>query len=192
MHRTCSWQDVAKNQRPVLAPQDAHRRRSVGLAGTSVSLDPMLKSSARPDMNMLSVRRDHAPFAGIVWTRAYPPQRPNFTSMKKLATIALVTQLGLACSSSLDLKSCQQGCEADERCWMAECICVPQPDSEGSCPAGYEFNLCGTSACRYCRDCIPACLPESLLEKGSRTEPIGAECESHQLSAVCTCQTTEP
>lgn len=118
------------------------------------------------------------------------PERA-YRATASLGSIAIATMLGLACTESFDFKSCQQGCGEQEVCETGECVCVPRPGPDEQCPAGHLFERCGTHSCRYCRDCIPICTPEKLLQEDviESPIPIGAQCGfQERLRSDCTCQ----
>ena len=60
---------------------------------------------------------------------------------------------------SPSLPPCDAGCGDAGVCLYAREVCVPAPDESGRCPEGYRSDVCGSSSCRECFDCIPACLP---------------------------------
>jgi hypothetical protein len=71
--------------------------------------------------------------------------------------------LATAPSYPVSLRESSDSCLSGEVYLWSNSVCVPKPDSNGTCPDGYEYAGCGTSTCPTCDDCIAACVPEGIL-----------------------------
>ena len=63
-------------------------------------------------------------------------------------------------------QSCQcDTCPASQHCLGGHRICVPVPDSVGTCPEGYTYNGCASDACcEFCRVCVHSCIPNEFAK----------------------------
>ena len=79
--------------------------------------------------------------------------------MRRTAVLWLVLCLcAAACNDEPGECSSHSDCAAGEVCRFGWDRCAPRCNADGTCADPLFCDICASSSCRTCADCVPACI----------------------------------